>query len=475
MKTTFSILLLIPMVLGCIWTKATGLTDGITYGKQLLANQAIIEENDKNNSLAPDILDLVEAAKEQNALLDSVYIDMYLDYQLEKRKWVLDYDNGQLRSREYQYFSDSYDVRFGLCARWWYNASGQLEKYEELNRVYDMVDSIIPLDFEYYYYDNGLLVKRNSWGRRHIHGSIGIIDGDTVFSVEVSFNEIDYYYQYNERNLLEIMYCKRKDDWNIDSVYYEKIYFYNANDRLEYVTEYSEEQGVSSIRKYEYETTVNSEMIHEKTLLNVDVLHVNKDTIQNWTDARDYLFLYNIGGKDSIYIFTELEDDLNQDFGQVKIAYFYNEDGSISNAIYYFWLGTLNNGFLFEQVKTKYTYDSDGKLTHYQKNYYDAQYNEWRIQETHTYFYSSTVATKVDQAKLKNEFSVFPNPASDHITVQTENSTQAQYYIYDLYGRQMLSGNLQNNTIDVSGLARGTYLLRIINGYSTNIKRFVKK
>jgi hypothetical protein len=91
-------------------------------------------------------------------------------------------------------------------------------------------------------------------------------------------------------------------------------------------------------------------------------------------------------------------------------------------------------------------------------------------------YYSQVESTSSAMEALPvSGMKIYPNPASDHITVQTENSTQAQFHIYDLFGRQMLSGNLTSPVIDVSNLKRGTYLLKLMNGNSIQLLRFVKK
>lgn len=100
---------------------------------------------------------------------------------------------------------------------------------------------------------------------------------------------------------------------------------------------------------------------------------------------------------------------------------------------------------------------------------------EMVLASTDSLYYSQVKTTSsVMEALPVSGIKIYPNPASDQITVQTENSTQAQYHIYDLFGRQMLGGNLLNPVIDVSELGKGTYLLKIIDGQSSNIKRFVK-
>ncbi len=61
-------------------------------------------------------------------------------------------------------------------------------------------------------------------------------------------------------------------------------------------------------------------------------------------------------------------------------------------------------------------------------------------------------------------FSVYPNPATDRITIKTNSDLMGSLFtITDQAGRQVSSGKLLNEstTIDLSGSAAGAYLIRI--------------
>lgn len=71
-----------------------------------------------------------------------------------------------------------------------------------------------------------------------------------------------------------------------------------------------------------------------------------------------------------------------------------------------------------------------------------------------------------------NKLSISPNPASDYIVIGNLKENIV-FEIYDLTGKKLIEKemNLNNNQIDISGLAAGTYLLN----YGTNSStRFVK-
>ncbi len=80
-----------------------------------------------------------------------------------------------------------------------------------------------------------------------------------------------------------------------------------------------------------------------------------------------------------------------------------------------------------------------------------------------------------------NEFSVFPNPAEDIVIVEVNEISQqpALIELWDMNGQVVLSssiGILQGATqhqLDVSGLAKGSYLLNIVIGNEKRAKKIV--
>jgi hypothetical protein len=82
---------------------------------------------------------------------------------------------------------------------------------------------------------------------------------------------------------------------------------------------------------------------------------------------------------------------------------------------------------------------------------------------------------KTDLASIEN-VSIFPNPASDFVTLQLENieeGTVAQVRIFDLTGKQVFNMQSTSNlqTIDVSQFAKGTYVIHV----NTATENFVQK
>jgi hypothetical protein len=79
-----------------------------------------------------------------------------------------------------------------------------------------------------------------------------------------------------------------------------------------------------------------------------------------------------------------------------------------------------------------------------------------------------------DGINTNNNISIIPNPAHDRVYIKT---TEKNYTIeiYDYTGRELLKEKFANDqSIDISGLAKGAYILKITNNKTTFIKKIIK-
>ncbi|MBO4644991.1 MAG: T9SS type A sorting domain-containing protein [Bacteroidales bacterium] len=72
---------------------------------------------------------------------------------------------------------------------------------------------------------------------------------------------------------------------------------------------------------------------------------------------------------------------------------------------------------------------------------------------------------------LAGEINVYPNPATDVINVA--NAEGAQISVFDINGRMIsnIESASSNQTIDASGLAKGMYIVRIVDGNNVVTKK----
>ncbi len=73
------------------------------------------------------------------------------------------------------------------------------------------------------------------------------------------------------------------------------------------------------------------------------------------------------------------------------------------------------------------------------------------------------------------DFTVFPNPVTrGQLSIQVTGANVERYAIYNMLGQIVSSGNF-SNTLDVSRLKSGVYIIEIANGEETQATRFIKK
>jgi N-acetylneuraminic acid mutarotase len=71
----------------------------------------------------------------------------------------------------------------------------------------------------------------------------------------------------------------------------------------------------------------------------------------------------------------------------------------------------------------------------------------------------------IETHQEKNQFVVYPNPASNFITVEADGNEKIQIEIYSLPGEKILSTQIKNSeTIPISDLSPGMYYLKIVSG-----------
>lgn len=86
---------------------------------------------------------------------------------------------------------------------------------------------------------------------------------------------------------------------------------------------------------------------------------------------------------------------------------------------------------------------------------------------------SSTLST---QTVEKEQFSIYPNPVTNGIVnIKTTSNTVVEAAVFNVLGKQVLSSTVNNNTLDVSNLNSGIYILQLNqNGTSTTKKLVIK-
>ena len=83
----------------------------------------------------------------------------------------------------------------------------------------------------------------------------------------------------------------------------------------------------------------------------------------------------------------------------------------------------------------------------------------------------------IDGEVIGLDLTLSPNPARDILNISTKTPLDKDtiYTIFDINGKQIISTKLKNQTIDVSSLSSGNYILRIISGQDIKVQKFIKQ
>lgn len=76
---------------------------------------------------------------------------------------------------------------------------------------------------------------------------------------------------------------------------------------------------------------------------------------------------------------------------------------------------------------------------------------------------------------VSSSIKLFPNPVKDGNLFISSETVYSQFRIINVMGQVVQTGTLSENTINVSSLTTGTYLLELVNETSSETKRFIKQ
>ena len=104
-------------------------------------------------------------------------------------------------------------------------------------------------------------------------------------------------------------------------------------------------------------------------------------------------------------------------------------------------------------------------------------YSEWTVYHPYmTYSYTDDVeACALNVTSFEeNKISIYPNPVSDILYFDTTDTVIEKVILFDLSGRKILEQN-QVNTISVSDLQKGSYVLKIFTDKGVQTEKIIVK
>ena len=86
----------------------------------------------------------------------------------------------------------------------------------------------------------------------------------------------------------------------------------------------------------------------------------------------------------------------------------------------------------------------------------------------------NSLATGIDDIK-EIDFNIYPNPAVNEINISVEENAQIDILkIYNQLGQKILQQNNVTNTIDISTLPKGVYIVELVSGASIVRRKMIK-
>lgn len=130
-----------------------------------------------------------------------------------------------------------------------------------------------------------------------------------------------------------------------------------------------------------------------------------------------------------------------------------------------------NDGYISFKIKTKSTLNMGDAFSNTASIYFD--YNAPIITNTYTTTVRNVLA--VSETKTGNEnISIYPNPVEDTLYIKSGDEI-IKAEIYDASGRILNTTGVKANSVNVTVLAKGNYLIKLFTKDKTMVQKFIKK
>lgn len=130
-----------------------------------------------------------------------------------------------------------------------------------------------------------------------------------------------------------------------------------------------------------------------------------------------------------------------------------------------------NDGYVSFKIKTKSTLNIGDSFSNTAKIYFD--YNNPIFTNTYTTSVQNVLAT-AEANKENNIISIYPNPVKDVLNIRFKQEI-IKAEIYDVSGRIISSLSVTGNSIPVSELSKGNYILKAFTKDNVIVQKFIKE
>jgi hypothetical protein len=255
------------------------------------------------------------------------------------------------------------------------------------------------------------------------------------------------------------MYIWESDDWRLNMKGY--FTFNNYNNPSKVLTNILMNQTTLDLQMdFSYDNKQNCTQV--KTSVIVGLLPLSLMKVDQKYDKNSNLIEMHIYPEINPLLQEAIGDKFDDYLTESKIIYDYNTRNDISTIKYY----------TYDKVSSRF-YETSSDEYVYKSMTINAEVKY--VVDT-IYQYIGPVTNITDQKQTLTGVFFFPNPVKDKIIVQGVESVST-LAIYDINGKQIHTQSLKPDDISVSvqSLAKGMYMLRIINQKGVYISKFMKE
>jgi hypothetical protein len=215
----------------------------------------------------------------------------------------------------------------------------------------------------------------------------------------------------------------------------------------------------------------------------------------SWENSNRATFTYDANGNTLIEFYEDWQSSINSNTKAWEIAqintYTYDSNENISTVL----IELSQNFKATSSTKYSFTYDSNGNsLTGKCENLISTNWLpqmglipifsvKENIYEVYAYSYQAhykSFASGISEISVNRSLFVFPNPATNYITVNCTSlneNKETMISVFNTQGQLLMQVPIlqENQNIDISGLASGVYFLKLKNNVNTNVVKVIKE
>jgi predicted alpha/beta superfamily hydrolase len=164
-----------------------------------------------------------------------------------------------------------------------------------------------------------------------------------------------------------------------------------------------------------------------------------------------------------------------------SIYNFISSQGHLQDMKIYFMCGGQEGGTMVSDMQNVY----DSLLLHgfsaSEMNFQtraDGQHSEWFWQREYPSAYEwlfTSMVTGIENVNKGNDIDIYPQPASTAINITTQPNDIIEIYNIDGQIMKRITAGENYTTIDISGFARGLYVMKVKSSSLINVRKFVKE